>query len=134
MVELPHQNHQYCSAPEIKIKASVVLAVWIHKPMKAREPIMKYLSKFPWKIMARVFENVKPILKKYLITFTPLTTSLYLAMTFDTIWGSLMLLSLPHPLKLQINKHLFKDLCFLEQFNLVYVTDACIKAFKPYPW
>jgi len=26
VVELSHQNHQYCSSPEIKIKASVVLA------------------------------------------------------------------------------------------------------------
>src|SRR5659263_159645 len=72
--------------------------------------------------------------QKQLITFTPLAIGLYSAMTFNTIWRSLMMLSLPHPLKLQINKHLFKDLCFLEQFNLVYVTDACIKAFKPYPW
>jgi hypothetical protein len=31
-------------------------------------------------------------------TFTPLATGLYSAMTFDTIWGSLFMLAIPHPL------------------------------------
>jgi|SRR5659263_320810 len=59
-----------------------------------------------------IYESVR-----FMISFTPHSTGLYLAMTLDTIWGSLMMLSLPHPLKLYVTKHLFKDLCFLEQFN-----------------
>jgi hypothetical protein len=33
-------------------------------------------------------------------TFTPHSRGLYSAMTFFTIWGSLMLISLPYPFKL----------------------------------
>jgi len=37
---------------------------------------------------------------KFMNTFTLLATDLYIAMTFDAIWGNLMLLPLPHPLNL----------------------------------
>jgi hypothetical protein len=52
-----------------------------------------------------------------MITFTPHSRGLYSAMTFDTIWGSLMLLifSSPSP---QIISH--KTL--IQKFSLVYVS------------
>jgi len=92
--------------------------------MKAREPMMKDLRKFPRKIMARVIETCNQF-SKIVDYFHTAHHRLIFGKDVGYYMGKLMMLSLPHPLKLQINKHLFKDLCFLEQFNLVLRLHVC---------
>jgi hypothetical protein len=60
-------------------------------------------------------------------TFTPHSTGLYLAMTFNTIWGSLRCFLFPIPSNFELTKTLNQKPCILEQLN-GSITDVCILA------